>query len=135
MKEMTLDATLDAIPMITDFIDGELEKLECGLKAQTQIDVAIDEIFSNIARYAYGQKTGKATVQFDFEPETRTVSIGFIDEGEPFNPLEKPDPDVSAPLEAREIGGLGIFLVKKTMDAVDYARKGNQNILVLKRII
>ena len=91
----------------------ELEKLDCPVKARRQIDVAIDELFGNIARYAYSPDVGKATVRFSVEEDPLEVTITFIDNGIPFNPLEKSNPDTHLSAEERPIGGLGIFLVKK----------------------
>ena len=105
------------------------------MRAQTQIDLSIDEIFTNIASYAYGSGTGDATVQLDFDEASRTVSITFVDRGIAYNPLEKPDPDVTLPAEEREIGGLGIYLVKKVMDGLKYKRENGLNILTLYKKI
>jgi anti-sigma regulatory factor (Ser/Thr protein kinase) len=135
MKELTLKATVENIPKMTGFIDAELEANECSMKAQMQIDVAIDELFSNIAYYAYGDETGDATLRFDFDPSTRMASIAFVDGGAPFNPLERDEPDVSLPPEERGIGGLGIFLVRRTMDLVEYRREDGKNILTIHKRI
>ena len=135
MKSLTLEAKPENIEAVTQFIDGELEALDCNMKAQMQIDVAIDELFSNIAYYAYAPGTGQATVTFDFDESSRTVSISFIDAGVPFDPLQKNDPDLTAPAEERAIGGLGIFMVKKTMDAMRYVRQDNRNILTIQKRI
>ena len=135
VKEMTVDATVENIPAVTAFVEAELDRLDCPGKARMQIDVAIDEIASNIAQYAYEDKTGPLTVRFAFEEDTRTVTLTFLDKGMPYNPLEKTDPDVSLAAEDRPTGGLGIFLVKKTMDQVAYAYKFNQNILTLQKKI
>lgn len=135
MKELTLKALVENIPQVTDFIDAQLEAVECPMKAQMQIDVAIDELFSNIAYYAYGDKTGDATVRFDFDEQKRAVSIAFIDCGAPFDPLAKPDPNVTLSVGEREVGGLGIFLVKKTMDDVAYQRQDDRNILTITKNI
>lgn len=135
MKELTVQAVLENIPTVTAFIDEQLEALDCPMKAQMKIDVAIDELFGNIAHYAYGEATGDATVKFVFDEATRMVSITFIDSGVPFNPLEKPDPDVTLSVEERGIGGLGIFMVKKSMDDVQYSYDNGFNILTIyKRI-
>ena len=133
MKELTVDAVLENIPAVTAFIDGQLEALDCPLKAQMQIDVAIDELFSNIARYAYPKGAGQATVGFVFSPEERVCSVVFTDSGTPFNPLTQDEPDTSVPADERPIGGLGIFLVKKTMDAIDYRRENGRNILTIRK--
>lgn len=135
MTELTLAATIENIQRVTDFIDGQLEALDCSLKAQTQIDVAIDELFGNIAHYAYGEAVGDATVQFEFDEAARTVTIAFIDGGMAFDPLQKADPDVTLSAQEREVGGLGIFLVKKTMDGVRYRRQNGKNILTITKRI
>lgn len=135
MQELTVNALLENLPQVTDFVDALLEAHDCPLKAQTQIDVAIDEVFSNIANYAYAPGTGEATVRFGFEAETRTATVEFSDRGVPFDPLGHTDPDVSLPAEEREIGGLGIFLVKKTMDDVRYRYEGGNNILTIQKRI
>ena len=135
MKALTLKATLENIAQATAFIDERLEEIDCPMKAQMQIDVAIDELFGNIARYAYGSGTGDATIQFDFDERARMASITFMDSGVPFDPLEKADPDVTLSAEERAVGGLGIFLVKKTMDNLTYRFENGMNILTLyKRV-
>ena len=135
MAELTLKAALENIPEATAFIDEQLALAGCPVKTQYQIDIAMDEIFGNIARYAYAPDTGDATIRFDFDAETRTACITFLDRGVPFDPLKKEAPDVSAPAEERGIGGLGIYLVRKTMDRVEYRHENGMNILsVQKRI-
>ncbi|MBR2552095.1 MAG: SpoIIE family protein phosphatase [Erysipelotrichaceae bacterium] len=133
MKEITVEAKIDNVGPVTDFIDEQLEKLDCPFKARTQIDVAIDEIFSNIAKYAYPQGNGKATVRFEPQSDPRGACIWFIDEGIPYDPLSAETPDVSLPAEERDVGGLGIFLVRKTMDDVRYEYKDGKNILCLHK--
>ena len=133
VKELTMLATLENIVAVTDFINAELEKLDCPLKVQMQIDVAVDELFGNIARYAYDPDTGPATVRVEVEPDPMTVYITFIDHGKPYDPLSTRMPDVSASVEDRPIGGLGIFLVRKTMDDITYEYKNGQNILRIKK--
>ena len=135
MKELTIEAAIENIEKVTDFINTELEALGCSFKAEMQIDVAIDELFGNIARYAYNPETGKATVKLEVEENPLSVIITFIDNGRPFNPLEKSDPDITLSAEEREIGGLGIFLVKKTMDLIEYDYRDGQNILKIKKSV
>lgn len=133
MKEITLAATVANIATVTDFIVEQLELVSCPPKAQVQIDVAIDEIFGNIANYAYGESgKGEATVCVDF-PSASSVDITFIDSGVPYNPLEKTDPDITLSAEERQIGGLGIFIVKKTMDDMIYEYRDGKNILTIKK--
>lgn len=135
MKELTVEAAVENIEVVTVFVNEELEKLDCPVKARRQIDVAIDELFGNIARYAYSPDVGKATVRFAVEEDPLEVTITFIDNGIPFNPLEKSNPDTHLSAEERPIGGLGIFLVKKSMDLVEYEYKNGQNILKIKKNI
>ena len=135
VKELTIEAAIENIEKVTDFINTELEALGCSFKAEMQIDVAIDELFGNIARYAYNPETGKATVKLEVEENPLSVIITFIDNGRPFNPLEKSDPDITLSAEEREIGGLGIFLVKKTMDLIEYDYRDGQNILKIKKSV
>ncbi len=128
-EELTLDATTENIEEVTAFIDAYLEKIDCPMHEQMQIDVAVDELFSNIANYAYFPNVGKATV--DIDSSDGRVIISFIDGGVPYNPLEKEDPDIKAKAEDREIGGLGIFMVKKMMDEISYEYRDEKNILTI----
>jgi anti-sigma regulatory factor (Ser/Thr protein kinase) len=135
MKEMNIEATIDNIPTVTAWVDEQLEALDCPMKAQMQIDIAIDELFSNIARYAYNPETGPATVRVEVVENPMAVVITFIDKGIPYDPLKQEDPNTHLPAEEREIGGLGIFMVKKTMDDITYEYKDGQNILTIKKNI
>ena len=103
------------------------------MKAQMQIDIAIDELFGNIAHYAYNPEVGDATVRVEVVEDPLAVIITFIDKGVPYDPLAKADPNVTLSAEEREIGGLGIFMVKKTMDDITYEYKDGQNILKIKK--
>lgn len=133
MNEMTIDATLENIAVVTDFVNEQLEQIDCPMKAQIQIDVAIDELFGNIAHYAYNPETGPATVQVEVQENPMAVILTFMDHGIPYDPLKKEDPDVTLSAEEREIGGLGIYMVKKSMDEITYEYKNGQNILKIKK--
>ena len=135
MHELTVEAIIDNVPAVTRFVDEKLEALDCPLRAQTQIDVAIDELFSNIAKYAYHPDTGPATVRVEVEKDPMAVIITFIDNGIPYDPLSADVPDVTLNAEQRQIGGLGIYLVRKTMDEITYEYKDGQNILRIKKEI
>ena len=135
MNELTVEAIIDNVPAVTRFVDEKLEALDCPLRAQTQIDVAIDELFSNIAKYAYHPDTGPATVRVEVEKDPMAVIITFIDNGIPYDPLSAAVPDVTLNAEQRQIGGLGIYLVRKTMDEITYEYKDGQNILRIKKEI
>ena len=133
MKELTLAATVENIEAVTDFVNAELEALDCPMKAQMQIDIAIDELFGNIAHYAYSPDVGDATVRVEVGEEPLAVIITFMDKGVPYDPLAKDDPDVTLSAEERGIGGLGIYMVKKSMDDITYEYKDGMNILAIKK--
>lgn len=135
MKELTINATVDNIPQVTAFVDEQLEALGCPIKAQMQIDIAIDELFGNIAHYAYNPDVGPATVRVEVLKDPLAVVITFIDNGVQYDPLAQADPDITLSAEEREIGGLGIYMVKKTMDEITYEYKDGQNILRIKKHI
>lgn len=135
MRELKIQALVEKLPEVAEFVDIELEKLDCNMKVQMQIDVAVEEIFVNIANYAYQPDVGDATIIFDTVDDGKTVSITFKDSGVPYNPLEKEDPDITLSGEQRPIGGLGIFMVKKSMDKVLYEHKDGQNVLTLLKSI
>lgn len=135
MKELTIDATVENITQVTAFVDEQLEALGCPMKAQMQLDIAIDEIFGNIAHYAYTPQVGPATVQVEIVKDPLSVVVSFIDKGIPYDPLSREDPDVELSAEERKIGGLGIYMVKKSMDEITYEYKDGQNILRIKKQI
>ncbi len=134
-RELTLDAAVKNIAAVTDFVDEMLEAMNCPKKTQMQIDVAIDELFTNIASYAYAPETGKATVRIETEEDPRAAVITFIDRGRPYNPLLAEEPDITLSAEERRIGGLGIFIARKTMDDMRYEYRDGQNILRIKKLI
>ena len=135
MKSITVNADTLKLDEVTGFVMEELEKVDCPAEMQTQIDMVIDEVFSNIAHYAYGDAPGSITVQFDYIPEKECVVLAFCDSGVPFNPLTNEDPDTSLSSMERKVGGLGIYLVKKMMDEVSYERLEGQNMLTVEKII
>jgi amino acid adenylation domain-containing protein len=132
-KELKLEAISENLDRVLDFVNAELEKMDCPLKTQMQIDVAIEEIFINIARYAYNPETGLAVIRIRTSPNE--IRLEFEDSGVPYNPLGKDDPDIGAPAEDRPIGGLGVFMVKKIMDTVEYRYEGSSNLLSLRKMI
>lgn len=135
MKELTVDATVENIAEVTAFVNEQLEAMDCPMKAQMQIDIAIDELFGNIAHYAYNPEVGPATVRVEVLNDPLSVVITFIDNGVPYDPLTEDDPDITLSAEEREIGGLGIYMVKKTMDDIAYEYKDGQNILTIRKSI
>lgn len=135
MNELTIAATVENIDVVTDFVNEQLETVDCPMKVQMQIDIAIDELFGNIAKYAYKPEVGQATVRVEMTEDELAVIITFIDNGVPFDPLKKKDPDITLSAQEREIGGLGIYMVKQNMDDVSYEYKDGQNILSIKKKI
>ncbi len=132
-KEITVPATEDSIRTVADFVDGELDGIACEPRARFQLRVAVDELFSNIVRYAYGPEEGPATIRVSVEEDPLRVVLTFIDRGKPYDPLSAEDPDVTLPARERKIGGLGIFMVRKTMDSVEYSYENGQNILTVRK--
>ena len=135
MKELIIDATVENIKKVTEFVDEQLEKLECPIKAQIQIDIAIDELFGNIAHYAYHPELVSAAVRVEVTEKQLSVVITFIDNGTPYDPLAAREPDTTLSAEEREIGGLGIYMVKKSMDDISYEYREGKNILKIKKNI
>lgn len=135
MKELTLPAARENIPAVIDFVNRELESVGCPMKTEAQIDIAIDELYSNIANYGCDENSGEVTVLLETETNSRTVTITFVDNGRPFDPLSRPDPDVTLKARERKIGGLGIYMVKKSMDDVRYAYRDGKNILTIRKTL
>ena len=135
MKELTLAATVENIEVVTDFVNEQLEALDCPMKAQMQIDIAIDELFGNIAHYAYSPEVGDATVRVEVTEEPLAAVITFIDQGVPYDPLSAAEPDITLSAEERSIGGLGIFMVKKSVDDIAYRYENGKNILTIRKKI
>lgn len=143
MKEFTVEAQITNLDAVQDFVASELAALHCSMKLRTQIAIAVEEIFVNIAHYAYNQDKRASGSQKRSAAEAGYVAIRlavgeeivieFEDSGKPYNPLEKDDPDITLSAEKREIGGLGIFMVKNIMDVIKYRYEDNKNILMLKK--
>lgn len=129
--EITFDATLENVRAAVDFVSRKAAPLPFSLKEKNMIEVAVEEIVTNIASYAYGGAHGKATVRASSDSGGLTVTV--IDGGLPYDPLKKEDPDVTLPAEKRGIGGYGIFLVKKIMDRVAYEYRDGKNVLTMRK--
>ena len=133
MAELTILAAVENLDQVLAFVDAELEKLDCPMKAQMQIDVAVEELFVNIAHYAYVPNQGSATIRVQTDGKNRSVEITFIDNGVPYDPVAKSDPDVTLSAEDRQIGGLGIYMVKKSMDDMRYEYRDGHNVLTITK--
>ena len=127
----TFEAKTEALTDVLGFVDCMLESYECPMKLQTAICVAIEEVFVNVARYAYKNGEGEVVLEIGFDKESRLITFVMRDKGVPFDPLQRPDPDITLSADEREVGGLGIFITKKTMDSVEYAYENGENILTM----
>lgn len=134
MDEIKVQAELTQLDTVIRFIDGQLDRIGCSRKARMQLEVAVEEIFVNIAHYAYPDSEGTAIIRFDFDWEMNAATICLLDSGTPYNPLAREEPDTTLSAEERSIGGLGIFMVKKTMDHMAYEYRDGHNMLTLKKI-
>ena len=133
MKEITMAAKVENIEDMTDELNAWFEENDISMKITLQLDVVLDEVLTNIASYAYEGEPGDMTVRAEMINGGSTLRMEFFDKGIYFDPLAKEDPDITLAAEERKIGGLGIFIVKKTMDNVSYERKGDTNILVIEK--
>ena len=131
--ELSLEAADENLDRVIAFVDERLEALDCLPHEQMQVDDAVEELFINIAHYAYAPQTGPVTVRVETEKDPKAVSITFIDGGTPYDPLAKADPDITASVEERPIGGLGIYMVKQSMDSVDYRCQNGRNMLTIRK--
>ena len=133
MEKITVDATVENLQTVIDFATEQLETRDCPMKTSMQLELVIEEIFVNIASYAYHPEIGLATFCIEFEENPAAVKMTFLDKGKPYNPLEKDDPDTTLDVDERDIGGLGIFLVKKNVDEISYEYADGKNILRMKK--
>ena len=131
MTNKTFKAKTESLSDVLGFVEQTLESYECPMKTQTAVCVAIEEVFVNVAHYAYGEGEGDMTLGIGFDAENREITFKMVDKGVSFDPLKKPDPDITLSAEEREIGGLGIFIAKKTMDSISYAYENEQNVLTM----
>ena len=133
MEALRIKALTDNLDRVLQYVDTALELMGCSMKNQIQIDMAVEELFVNIAHYAYKGTAGDAVILAGPDPKTGILRITFRDWGVPFDPLAKTDPDISLSVEEREIGGLGIFMAKKSMDDIAYEYKDEQNRLTIRK--
>ena len=133
MDELVIEATRENLPKVISFVNEHLEAADCNMRTQIQIDIAVEELFINISSYAYDPEIGTAVVQVTVTDEPLSVEITFIDNGRQYDPLAKEDPDITLPINKRKKGGLGIFMVKKSMDDIHYEYADGKNILTIKK--
>ena len=135
MKEKVFPADTAALDDVLGFAEEALEQAGCNTKMIMQLTVALEEIFVNVANYAYPKGNGSVRISIEFDNENNSVLFRIADKGIPFDPLAKPDPDITLSAEERQIGGLGIFICKMAMDEISYERKNDENILTMKKIL
>lgn len=135
MKELRLQASDETLYTVLGEIEQQLDANSCPEVLKSIMLVAVEEIFVNIAHYAYGGKSGEAIINLDIQQDPKCCRVEFRDHGIPYNPLEKADPDITLSAEEREIGGLGIYMVKQSMDSVEYRYEDGCNILTIEKHI
>lgn len=134
-EERIFPAKVEALDQVIEFVEDTMQRFGCVRKLVTAVCVVVEELFVNIANYAYEGADGNMGLSIGFDPTTRDMTFRLWDWGVPFDPLKKPDPDITLSAEERQIGGLGIFITKKTMDSVTYAYENGQNILTMTKNI
>ncbi len=136
MKTITVPALTEELDTVLQFVQNELDQMECAPKICNQIAIAVEEIFVNIAHYAYRPDVGDATIRCQVSTaQPPKITIEFLDSGKPYDPLKKADPDTTLSADERDIGGLGIFMVKRLMDDVTYEYKDGKNILTIQKLV
>ena len=135
MAQMTFPASLEYIEPATDFMNDILESAGCPMRTRMKLDIALDELMSNVAQYAYAPGTGDVTVSVEVVEEPKRAVVTLTDSGVPYDPLQKEDPDVTLSAEERGIGGLGIYIVKQSMDGMTYEYRDGQNVLTIVKAI
>ncbi len=135
MEELKLmKASSDDLDEVLAFAEKQMKPYSCSARTKLHIKMVTEEVFVNIARYAYEQEhSGPAVIQAWVEGESPTLVLTFMDCGIPYNPLEKEDPDVTLAARKRRIGGLGIYMVKKSVDDIQYEYRDGKNILTIRK--
>lgn len=133
MNEIIVPAKKENLQNVLNFINKQLDSFEYNIKARLQLEISVEEAFVNISNYAYGSEEGEVLIQCKIDKNPLQTTVKFIDTGIPFNPLENEDPDISLKTEEKEIGGLGIFLIKKNVDYIQYEYRDGKNILTIQK--
>lgn len=142
MPDQTMNShtfILEAVPenfaAAQEQVRAFLAPCSCSMRTLLELDMLVEEIFINIASYAYPDKRGTAAIDLALNDKKDAITITFRDSGIPYNPLKKPSPDLSSPASARQIGGLGIFLVQKYADQLSYVYEDGENRLSLRKVL
>lgn len=132
--ELSVDSPIENFAVVKDWLQSIFDIIGCAGKPAKQLFIAVDEMFTNIAHYAY-QDVGKVYFKASYNSDEKSLKISIIDNGDKYNPLEKPDPDIAQRIKDKTVGGLGIFMTKKMVDKIEYSRVEDKNVLVLIKII
>ena len=130
-KKLVVDATMENLDTVIGFVEEQLELMDCPMKLSMQICVSLEEIYVNVVNYAYGDSIGKCEIIMEQEEieAGKKMTLTVKDKGIAFNPLLKENPDITLSVEERKIGGLGIYMVKNSMDVVTYENISGYNVL------
>ena len=131
MNKLTVPAKIENLQKVMDFLGDQLDSVDYVMKARLQLELSIEEAYVNIVNYAYGSAEGEVIIYCDVDESPLKVTMQFVDYGVPYNPLKNGDPDISLDAEEKEIGGLGIFLIKKNVDDISYEYCNGKNILTI----
>jgi anti-sigma regulatory factor (Ser/Thr protein kinase) len=132
--ELSVDSPIENFAVVKEWLQSIFDIIGCTGKPAKQLFIAVDEMFTNIAHYAY-QDVGKVYFKASFNAEDKSLKISITDNGDKYNPLEKPDPDIAQRIKDKTVGGLGIFMTKKMVDNIEYSRVNESNVLVLTKKI
>ena len=135
MKELNIEARIENLDEVLAFVDEQLDLYNCPIKQKMHLDIAVEELYVNIVQYAYDPEIGWVKLGIEVSDDPLAVTITFIDNGKPYDPLAKRDPDITLGSDERQIGGLGIYLVKQNMEDVHYEYKNGKNILTIRKTI
>ena len=131
MKSLEIEASLQNLDQVLEFLEEQLFDAGCSMKAAMQLQLAAEEIFVNIASYAYAPGVGDAEISVCVADGA--AEITFVDSGVAYDPVHRADPNLNLTADEREVGGLGIFMVKKTMDDMRYAYRDGKNVLTIRK--
>lgn len=132
---ITVRAVMDNLDIVLSFVRKKMNRSESGMLDCLTLEMVVEELYTNIASYAYGTQTGIVTVECSARQKPRELKVTFMDRGMPYNPLEHEDPDISVPIEERQIGGNGILMAKKMMDDIQYEFRDGVNVLTVRKQI
>lgn len=133
MDKIAVPAKIENLKEVLNFVSKQLNSVEYNMKAGLQLELSVEEAYVNIAKYAYGEKEGEVLILCNIDKDHSQITVQFIDCGIPYNPLKNEDPDILSKTEEKEIGGLGIFLIKKNVDHMAYEYRDKKNILTLQK--